>query len=315
MPVPGGYRSPFDPVYDPFWGLAAEAGIVVPTHAGIDGYDAIVQMWEPGGGESSLFRSPLRGIVTKGRAVSDFLGAAVCHKVFERFPALRMAVVENGASWAPDLLHRLDDAANRNPGYFEHHPRDVFGEHVWITPFWEDDIAALVERRARRSAAARLGLAPRRGHPPAGRLRHRVAGRPAGRGRPRIGRDNVLDVLAIALRVSVRRGSFGEGQWRSGSSRARASASSGRRASPFAGRHTTPSTVQASRRSRRLSSFMLDSFGSSASTRTNAGIHFGPRSGWLAEELVEGRGVERRRPSRSSSAAMTRSPTGSSGTA
>jgi len=40
-------------------------------------------------------------------------------------------------------LHRLDGAANRNPGYFRDHPRDVFGEHVWVTPFWEDEIGAL----------------------------------------------------------------------------------------------------------------------------------------------------------------------------
>src|SRR3546814_16230295 len=75
-------------------------------------------MWEPGSAETSLFRSPLRGVVTKGRAVSDFYAAAVCHKVFERFPELRLASVENGASWVPELLHRLDDAANRHPGYF-----------------------------------------------------------------------------------------------------------------------------------------------------------------------------------------------------
>jgi predicted TIM-barrel fold metal-dependent hydrolase len=144
VPVPGGYRSPFDPVFDPFWGLAAESGVVVATHAGLDGYDALVQMWEPGSGESSLFRSPLRNVVTKNRAVSDFYGAALCHKIFERFPRLRMASVENGATWVPDLLHRLDDAANRNPVYFEHHPRDVFGEHVWITPFWEDQVGELL---------------------------------------------------------------------------------------------------------------------------------------------------------------------------
>jgi predicted TIM-barrel fold metal-dependent hydrolase len=144
VPVPGGYRSPFDPVYDPFWGLAAEAGVVVATHAGNDGYDALIQMWEPGGAESSIFRSPLRNVVTKNRAVSDFYATAICHKVFERFPDLRLASVENGASWIPDLLHRLDDAANRNPGYFAEHPNETFGEHVWVTPFWEDDVPSLV---------------------------------------------------------------------------------------------------------------------------------------------------------------------------
>ena len=145
VPVPGGHRSPFDAVYDPFWGLAAEAGIPVATHAGNDGYDALVQMWEPGGAESSLFRSPLRGVVTKGRAVTDFYAAAVCHGVFDRFPGLRLASVENGASWIPDLLHRLDDAANRNPGVFDRHPVETFRDHVWVTPFWEDDVAHLVE--------------------------------------------------------------------------------------------------------------------------------------------------------------------------
>ena len=145
VPVPGGYRSPFDPGYDPFWGLAADAGVVVATHAGNDGYDALIQMWEPGGAESSLFRSPLRNVVTKNRAVSDFYATAICHKVFERFPALRLASVENGASWIPDLLHRLDDAANRSPGYFAEHPTDTFGEHVWVTPFWEDDVPGLLD--------------------------------------------------------------------------------------------------------------------------------------------------------------------------
>src|SRR3546814_442072 len=110
VPVPGGHRSPFEPTYDAFWGLAAEAGVVVATHAGLDGYDSLVQMWEPGSAETSLFRSPLRGVVTKGRAVSDFYAAAVCHKVFERFPELRLASVENGASGVPALPHRHDDA-------------------------------------------------------------------------------------------------------------------------------------------------------------------------------------------------------------
>jgi predicted TIM-barrel fold metal-dependent hydrolase len=145
VPVPGGYRSPFDEVYDPFWSLAAESDVVVATHAGNDGYDALIQMWEPGGAESSIFRSPLRGVVTKGRAVSDFYAAAICHKVFHRFPGLRMASVENGASWIPDLLHRLDDASNRNPGFFEEHPAETFNKHVWVTPFWEDNVASLLE--------------------------------------------------------------------------------------------------------------------------------------------------------------------------
>jgi predicted TIM-barrel fold metal-dependent hydrolase len=199
VPVPGGYRSPFDPVYDPFWGAAAEAGVAVATHAGVDGYDALVQMWEPGGAESSLFRSPLRGIVTKGRAVADFYGAALCHKVFERFPALRMASVENGASWVPDLLHRLDDAANRNPGYFADHPRDLFGERVWVTPFWEDDVAGLVaDVRTDRLLLGSDWPHAEGTRQPADFVTESLRGLSDEDVR-RIGRDNALDLLRVSL--------------------------------------------------------------------------------------------------------------------
>jgi len=142
VPVPGGYRSPFESDYDGFWGLAAESGVVVATHAGLEGYDVVVNMWEKGA-ESSVFRSPLRGVISKSRAVSDFYGAAVCHRIFERFPKLRMASVENGAGWVPDLLHRLEDAAHRAPRYFREDPVGSFLEHVWMTPFWEDDVEVL----------------------------------------------------------------------------------------------------------------------------------------------------------------------------
>jgi predicted TIM-barrel fold metal-dependent hydrolase len=186
-------------VYDPFWGAAAEAGVAVATHAGVDGYDALVQMWEPGGAESSLFRSPLRGIVTKGRAVADFYGAALCHKVFERFPALRMASVENGASWVPDLLHRLDDAANRNPGYFADHPRDLFGERVWVTPFWEDDVAGLVaDVRTDRLLLGSDWPHAEGTRQPADFVTESLRGLSDEDVR-RIGRDNALDLLRVSL--------------------------------------------------------------------------------------------------------------------
>ncbi len=199
VPVPGGFRSPFDSQYDGFWRLAAESGTAVATHSGVDGYDALVQMWEPGDGESSLFRSPLRGLVTKSRAVCDFYGAAICHKVFERFPGLRMASVESGAGWVHDLLHRLDDAASRNPGYFADHPRDVFGQHVWVTPFWEDNVAGLIEE----VRDDRLLLGSDWPHAegvrqPADFLSESLADI-SEESRRRIGRTNALDVLGVTV--------------------------------------------------------------------------------------------------------------------
>jgi len=197
VPVPGGYRSPFDPVYDPFWALADESGVVVATHAGLDGYDALVQMWEPGSAESSLFRSPLRGVLTKARAVTDFYGAALCQLLFERFPRLRLASVENGASWIPDLLHRLDDAANRNPGYFKDHPRHVFGHHVWVTPFWEDQVPDLLpDVRVDRLLLGSDWPHAEGTRQPAEFVTETLAGLSADDVR-RIARDNALELLGI----------------------------------------------------------------------------------------------------------------------
>jgi predicted TIM-barrel fold metal-dependent hydrolase len=197
VPVPGGYRSPFDPAYDAFWRLAEESGVVVATHAGLEGYDVLVQMWEPGGAEGSIFRSPLRGVLTKGRAVSDFYGAALCQLLFERYPSLRLCSVENGASWVPELLHRLDDAANRNPGYFRDHPREVFREHVWMTPFWEDDVPGLVGD----VGVERLLLGSDWPHAegtvtPAQFVTESLAGLPDHAVR-RIARENALDLLGL----------------------------------------------------------------------------------------------------------------------
>jgi len=199
VPVPGGFRSPFDSVYDRVWSVAHEAGVVVATHAGLDGYDAIVKMWEPGGAESSLFRSPLRAAITKGRSVSDFYCAALCQRIFERFPHLRLASVENGASWIPDVLHRLDDAANRNPGYFPHHPREVFGEHVWVTPFWEDDVDELLaEVRADRMLLGSDWPHAEGVRRPRDFVTEALANVPE-RDRRRIAHDNAAELLGLTL--------------------------------------------------------------------------------------------------------------------
>jgi len=66
-------------------------------------------------------------------------------KLFERFPNIRMASVENGSGFLPELLKKLTSAANKYPGYFGEHPVDVFRRNVWINPFWEDDVNDTVE--------------------------------------------------------------------------------------------------------------------------------------------------------------------------
>jgi len=140
-----GTESPGAAMFDPFWAQVQEAGITVTTHLGDDGYDFISDMWEPGASFRALFNSPLKKIVVSYRAVTDFYGALVCHHVFERFPRLRMASIENGAGWVGPLLRMLKKLHVQHSGYWQSHPVDQFIEHVSVTPFFEDRIDEIAQ--------------------------------------------------------------------------------------------------------------------------------------------------------------------------
>jgi predicted TIM-barrel fold metal-dependent hydrolase len=75
----------------------------------------------------------------------DFLAAIVCDRVFERFPNLRMASIENGSGYVAGLFGRLRVLDGKLPGYFGQDPVEAFREHVWISPFWEEHIQGVVD--------------------------------------------------------------------------------------------------------------------------------------------------------------------------
>jgi len=63
-----------------------------------------------------------------------------------RFPNLRFASVENGAEFLGDLFRKLRSITKKVPGWFADDPVEIFRRHVWINPFWEDDVATVVEQ-------------------------------------------------------------------------------------------------------------------------------------------------------------------------
>ena len=67
-------------------------------------------------------------------------------KLFDHFPRLRIASVENGSEFLPDLFRKLRSNHRRMPGYFKEDPIETFRRHVWINPFWEDDVNEVVEQ-------------------------------------------------------------------------------------------------------------------------------------------------------------------------
>lgn len=150
-PVPDirGSRSFGWKEYDPFWARVADAGIFVTMHGSDSGYDRITRWWTGNEGEQLGFvHTPLKVVVDLiGRAISDSIAALICDGVFDRHPTLKVASVENGATWVAPLLHRLERAYGQMPKSFPKHPRDAFHEHIYVAPFYEDnvdDLGALI---------------------------------------------------------------------------------------------------------------------------------------------------------------------------
>ena len=79
------------------------------------------------------------------RAAYDFLIQLMFDDLYTRFPNLRVASVENGSEFLGDLFKKLASTARKMPGYWKDDPADIFREHVWINPFWEDDAEEVVD--------------------------------------------------------------------------------------------------------------------------------------------------------------------------
>lgn len=143
--APTGGRSPGDEVYDPMWSVLADAGVAVAYHSGEAGYGRYVVDW----GESAEFeafrRTPLYGVLTSDRAISDTVAAIVCHGVFDRHPSLRVATIESGSEWVHPLVKKLAKAHSMTPGAFATDPVEALRTHVWVAPYYEDDIRHLAD--------------------------------------------------------------------------------------------------------------------------------------------------------------------------
>lgn len=136
-----GPKSPFDPMFDRFWARAAEAGVTVVIHAGDSGYssngyanDSFSAQFTSGGWKPSIKSFAIE------RAAHDFIVTSIFEKLFDRFPRLRMASIENGSDFLPDLTKKLTSTAKKMPGYFTDDPVETLRNFWWINPFWEDDV-------------------------------------------------------------------------------------------------------------------------------------------------------------------------------
>jgi predicted TIM-barrel fold metal-dependent hydrolase len=139
-PVPPG-----DERFDAFWGLANAAGITVVVHAGDSGYTSNGYAKDGFAATFEGANRPSIKMLSMERAIYDFLASLVFDRLFVRFPNLRVASVENGSEFLPDLFRKLRSTGRKLPGFFPEDPVETFRRHIWINPFWEDDVAEIVD--------------------------------------------------------------------------------------------------------------------------------------------------------------------------
>jgi predicted TIM-barrel fold metal-dependent hydrolase len=142
-PVPGSNGQPArslgDPAHDPIWAKIADAGIPVAFHLSDSGYTGVSAMWGGPPDFDPFHIDPFTKLVISDRAIHDTIGSLIVHGVFNRHPALRIASIENGSQWVPLLMKRLKKLANQQPRHFTFDPVAQLKEHVWVSPYFEED--------------------------------------------------------------------------------------------------------------------------------------------------------------------------------
>jgi predicted TIM-barrel fold metal-dependent hydrolase len=120
---PAGHRR-----YWPIYEAAARHGLPVALHVfGAGGHPYTGAGWpsyyvEEGAGHSTSCQTVVTSLVVEG--------------VFERFPALKVVVVEGGFAWLPPLAWRLDKLHARLKSEVPHlkrKPSEYIRQHIWVT--------------------------------------------------------------------------------------------------------------------------------------------------------------------------------------
>jgi predicted TIM-barrel fold metal-dependent hydrolase len=146
-PVPGygGSRSFALPEFDPFWKRVEEAGVLVAMHSSDSGYSRYSSDWEGKSQEMTPFQAQVFRMMSEWRPVTDAVTSWVCHGALFRFPELKVSVIENGSSWLLPLLDQLASTYKKQPKGFLGDPVEEVRNRIHISPFWEEDMAALSE--------------------------------------------------------------------------------------------------------------------------------------------------------------------------
>ena len=140
--VNGVGHSPAETTYDGFWARANEAGVTVLYHGGDSRYSTYLADWGENAETEAFRQNPFRSLASSS-AIQDTFANALAHHLFHRFPNLRLAAVETGSDWVFHLFEKLKKSFGQTPFAYPEDPRETFRRHVWVSPFYEDELGAL----------------------------------------------------------------------------------------------------------------------------------------------------------------------------
>ena len=135
-------RSPADALYDPFWSLANDSGLTVCYHGGDSRYARYIADWGEKSETESFRQNPFRSL-TSYNPIQDTIANLLAHRLFERYPNLRVASIETGSDWVFHLFEKLTKSWGQTPHAYPEDPRETFKRHVWVSPFYEDELGEL----------------------------------------------------------------------------------------------------------------------------------------------------------------------------
>jgi hypothetical protein len=130
--VPNGLGLPFGhPVYHPMYEAAVEMGLPIAIHSGGDQAKLGTHMTAAGNPGNRLEFHCLAPQSTIHQLVSF-----ITHGVFEKFPTLRLLIIETGVAWVPWLFWRLDalfDDLRAESPWVRRPPSEYFRQHVKLS--------------------------------------------------------------------------------------------------------------------------------------------------------------------------------------
>lgn len=153
---PAGH-SPSHVGLDPVWAAASDAGIPIVFHVGGTGQLIDRDYFNNGlpvppdfhGGEENFRSVDYMGIPAPP---AQTLATMIFDGVFERFPDLRVGVIEQGAIWVPSWMRQMESAFDAFARHEERlralslRPSDYVRRQIRFTPYPTDDVGWIIEQ-------------------------------------------------------------------------------------------------------------------------------------------------------------------------